>query len=169
MTAFYSNRLRFCWYFLQVMRICKSSIVWWKARELKADILLIYKQNRKKSWTVKRNNDFHLFVSMKPFEKYSIYKLKLFTDLFKYDENNQNFLQYILFLNHFWMRNSSWFNYSKPNLELQQLLWLFQYNSRRNLIQANSWLIMKSRFIHTKHKNKTYSSYVRRNKQLDCK
>ena len=71
MTAFYSNRLCFCWYFLQVMRICKSSVVWWKARELKANILLIYKQNRKKSWTVKRNNDFHLFVSMKPFEKVS--------------------------------------------------------------------------------------------------
>ena len=146
------------------MRICESSIVWWSTRWLKTDIFLIHIKNRKKSRRIKRIHNIHLFVSVKSFESNSIYKLKLFTDLFKYDENNQNVFQHILCEHHHGMNNRNRFNDTKSNTKLQRLFFLFWYNRRRYLIQANCWLRMKTWFLHTFIKNKTFDSLVRKRK-----
>lgn len=145
------------------MRICESSVVWWSTRELKADILLIHQQDRKKSQRKSWIHNIHLSLSVKLIEEYLIHKRKLFTDLCNNDEEHQNIFQWLLFGRNYRMKHiNSCCNNTELDLELQELLWLFWYNCKRNLIQPNCWLRMTSWLVFAKHKNKAYCSLMRR-------
>ena len=97
MTIEYSDELCVHWHNIQMMRIRESSIVWWSTRQLKTNIFLIYFKNRQKSRRKSWIHNIHLSLSLKPFEFNHIHKLRLFSNLCKYDEDNQNVFQLILF------------------------------------------------------------------------
>lgn len=48
---------------LYLMRICESSIVWWKSQRMNSDLLLIYFTDYQKCWKFKRIHHFCVFMS----------------------------------------------------------------------------------------------------------